>query len=332
MATLPPLDDNDKTTSLIVHSGKFIPTLDETIAAWLHAKASRTDSIETDRTYRSYMNQFRAVLWKAGLDLDSDDIALIAMLAQGWASHATRKAKIGPATYNQRLTTISSFYQYAIKHGLLKENPLRLVDRRPVEARDYAQPLEQEDVQQRLQKIDRRTLSGLRDYALLSLAITTGRRSMELANLRLGDIQIAGSKVVVQWRRCKGGKQMSDILMPGTTSALVTYLGAIYGNFAELPPDTPLWLSFSRNETKGQAIGKAAISDIVNKWFGTTKVHSTRHTFAVSMENAGAKLSDIGARLGHSNLSTTSVYMQRLHSAENKFAAELERMYGIDGE
>jgi site-specific recombinase XerD len=296
------------------------------VAAWLHAKISRTESEETKSTYTRYITQFRDVLQEIGVDLDGDP-ALISVLVQGWAAHPSRKAKVGPATYNQRIATVSSFYEYAIRHAYLKENPMRLVDRRPVEARDYAQPLEQQDVQQRLQKIDKRTLSGLRDYALLSLAITTGRRSFELAALRLGDLAISGDKVVVTWQRCKGAKVMSDILTPRVVTALITYLGAVYGIIAELPADTPIWLSFARNETKGFAIGKQAISDICKKWLGTSKVHATRHTFAVAMEQAGAKLSDIGNRLGHSNLSTTSEYMKRLHSAENPFSQRLEEMF-----
>jgi len=47
------------------------------------------------------------------------------------------------------------------------------------------------------------------------------------------------------------------------------------------------------------------------------------------MERAGASLSDIGARLGHANLKTTSDYMVRLHSSENKYAGALEKMFGI---
>ena len=319
----------DETTALssILYQG-YVPTLDDTVALWLKEKISRTDSEDTRKSYEPAIAQFRALLQHADTDLDGDP-RFISMMAEGWAGHATRKEKIAPTTFNHRLAIISSFYEYAIKHGVLEKNPMKLVDRRPGAAKNYAHPLEQKDVQERLQNIDQRTLSGLRDYALLLLALTTGRRSKELASLRLGDIQITDSKAVVTWQRCKGAKIMFDDLQPRTLTALVTYLGAVYGNFAELPADTPIWLSFAWNDTKGMPIGKAAISDICKKWLGTSKVHATRHTFAIAMEAAGAKLSDIGARLGHNNLSTTSEYMQRLHSHENPFGQKLEEFYGL---
>ncbi len=317
----------DENTSLVISQG-FHLTIDQAVMAWLKTKTERSNSEETKITYTTLMSQFRGLLLNVGLDLDGDP-SLIAMLAEGWAGTATRKSKVSPATYNQRIATLSSFYEYSIKHGILRENPMKLVDRRPVEARDYAYPLEREEVQKRLALIDRCTLSGLRDYALLSIAVTTGRRSFELANLRLGDLTNVGEKICILWRRCKGGKVMSDILAPQVIVAIVAYLVALYDDFNSLPPETPIWLSFARNETRGQPLGKAAISDIVKKHFGTTKVHATRHTFAVNMEAAGAKLSDIGARLGHSNLSTTSDYMKRMHAAENAFAEKLAEGFGI---
>ncbi len=317
----------DETTSLIISPG-FRLTINQAVMAWLKTKTERSNSEETRITYTALISQFRGLLQGAGLDLDGDP-ALIAMLAEGWAGTATRKERVSPATYNQRIATLSSFYKYAIKHGILKENPMVIIERRPVEARDYAYPLEREEVQRRLALIDRRTLPGLRDYALLSIAVTTGRRSFELANMRLGDLTNVGEKICVLWPRCKGGKVMSDILAPQVIVALVAYLVALYDNFNSLPPETPIWLSFARNETRGQPLGKAAISDIVKKHFGTTKVHATRHTFAVRMEEAGAKLSEIGARLGHNNLSTTSDYMRRLHSSENIYAEKLAEGFGI---
>lgn len=322
------MDSVPQPTSLVVSSGEFRMTIDQCVIAWLHAKATRTDSEDTKKTYTFLIESFRKTLRQGGVDLDGEP-HLIAMIAQGWAAHSPQKGKVAPSTFNHRLATISSFYIYAMKHEVLKENPIILIDRRPVEFKDYAQPLDKDQVQEELAKIDRRFLPGKRDYALLILAITTGRRSIELANLRMGDFQMAGSRVTVIWRRCKGGKQMSDILMPPVVAALKDYLSAVYGDYTTLPDDIPIWLSFARNGSKGEAIGKPAISDICKRVFGTSKVHSLRHTFAISMEIAGAKLSDIGARLGHNNLATTSAYMQRMHASENPFAEKLVDLFGL---
>ena len=320
------------TQDITLYQQGYIPTLDDIIKAWLHAKATHSNSIKTEQAYKENFFKFRALLQSAGYDLDADP-GLIAMFAQGWASQATRKAQIAPATYNHRLAIISSFYIYAIKHRVLKENPIKLVDSRKVEAKDYAQPLEAEFVNAQLHKIDRSTLSGLRDYALLSIALTTGRRSGELAAMKWGDIYLGGNKMIVTWPRCKGNKMMIDELKPQTSAALLAYMQAVhvtvYGSLDKVPEDAPIWLSFARNDSAGKAIGTQAISDICKKWFKVSKVHSTRHTFSIAMETAGAKLSDIGARLGHSSLKTTSDYMKRMHASENAFAGKLEELFGI---
>jgi integrase/recombinase XerD len=304
-------------------------TIATTIAAWLDAKSKRTDSAKTKRAYADTITQFRGLLQSAGLDLDSES-AIVATAAQGYAGRTVSEGKdVSGATFNQRLAILSSFYTYAQKHSVLERNPIGLVERRPTNHKDAAMPLDSFDVQERLQAIDRTELQGLRDYVLLSVLLVTGRRANELAALRYGDIRFTGKKASVTWTRCKGGKVMHDELPAHTSAALLSYLHKVYGRaLSTLDRDTPIWVSCSRHN-QGKAISAQAIADICLERLGTSKIHATRHTFAVMMEQAGASLSDIGARLGHSDLKTTSDYMKRLHSAENAYAGKLESLFGI---
>jgi len=147
--------------------------LDLAIAAWLDAKANRSKSSKTATAYRTGIAQFRAALIELGLDLDSDPRA-VALAAQGWAGQrdpASRHAgEVSPATYNQRLAILSSFYSFARKRGLItRDNPISLVERRSVDAYAGALPLDDREVATQLKAIDRSTLAGARDYALLVL-------------------------------------------------------------------------------------------------------------------------------------------------------------------
>lgn len=304
-------------------------TIEQTVAAWLSAKSDRTHSEKTARAYRDTIHEFRAMLQSAGLELDSEP-AIVATLAQGYAGHTAHEGRVvSSATYNQRLAILSSFYLYAMRRNVLQQNPLTLVDRRPIQQKEAAMPLDTQDVHTRVQAIDRADVQGARDYALLSVLLVTGRRSSELAGLRYGDIRFTGKKAAVTWQHCKGGKVMHDELPAHTAKALLAYLHKVYGAaLARLTPDTPVWVSVSRHN-QGKAISTQAIADVCLERLGTSKVHATRHTFAVAMEQAGAKLSDIGARLGHNDLKTTSEYMKRLHSAENAFAGQVENLFGI---
>jgi integrase/recombinase XerC len=95
-----------------------------------------------------------------------------------------QEAGQAPSTHNQRLAILSSFYTFAERRGLVAGgNPIRLVDRRPVQAYASAEPLSAAIVEQRVRAIDRTTLLGKRDYALLAVFLQTGGRLFEVAAL-----------------------------------------------------------------------------------------------------------------------------------------------------
>jgi len=50
------------------------------------------------------------------------------------------------------------------------------------------------------------------------------------------------------------------------------------------------------------------------------------------MEDAGAKVSEIQARLGHESLATTGRYLAALKQADNKHADALATLFGLSGE
>ena len=126
----------------------------------------------------------------------------MALLAQAWAG----QGEPSPATYNQRLAILSSCYRYAATHELLPPvNPISRVERRPVHAYATAVALEYTEVRRRLKRIDRATLAGKRDYALLAVALQTGRRVAELAGLRWDAVRLLeDGKVKLFWQRTKG--------------------------------------------------------------------------------------------------------------------------------
>jgi integrase len=106
---------------------------------------------------------------------------------------------------------------------------------------------------------------------------------------------------------------MVDRLPTAVSSVFLGYLRAIYGtDLAHLDAEVPVWVSFSRNQSKGQDISTQAIADICQKHLGTSKVYALRQTFAHAMEDAGAKVSDIQARLGHASLAVTGRYLAAL--------------------
>lgn len=319
-------------------------SMDQVIRIWIQEKANRTRSVETERAYTSRLEEFRTVLLVAGLDLDSDP-QLVAVAAQGWADHTDRvddhgrPIPVAPATYNQRLAILSSFYRMAIKRGVLTANPIATIDRRPAE--DYAEvkTLDRDMLRAQLEQIDRSTLSGMRDYALVGVLLTTGRRRAEVQAMRWKSLQIASQEITIEFRRTKGGKSMRDTLSPGVGQALMHWLHAFYGpQLGGLAPDAPIWVSLATNShgkplsSYGKPLNARTLNKICAARLGVSKVHSLRHTFADAMEESGAKLTEIRDRLGHSNSATTDKYLQKLRRAKNRHGEQIARMFGFDSE
>jgi integrase len=314
------------------------PSIGLAIHAWLDAKSRKSDSAKTARAYSDTLASFRAACVRVGLDLDRGEGRVLALLAQAWAGTERVDGRpVTPATYNQRLAIVSSFYTFARRRGLLDvDNPAALVDRRTVHSYAAAVPLEASAVAQRMAAIDRSTSAGLRDYALLAVALQTGRRLSELAGLRWGHVHLdaAAYRVTLTWIRAKGGKVMRDTLSTPVSRALLRWLQAAYG--AQLGPamaaDAPVWRSLSCNGSGGQALSIRSIALICERRLGTSKVHALRHSFAHTMEATGAKVSEIQARLGHSSLQTTGRYLAALRSAENAHAEQVAAAFGLGQE
>jgi len=303
--------------------------MDQCIQLWLTKKSEHTNSAETQRAYTSTITQFRAALQAAGLDLTSD-ATIVALAAHGWARGGQDGQAHSASTYNQRLAILSSLYRYAMTWGLCMSNPIDLIERKPRNYPDAAEPMEAKDIAARLQGIDRATHEGKRNFALLTVGVTTGRRVNELAAMRWRHITVSASALTVIFPHCKGGKVMRDELTPKTAKALMAYLRSIYGErLEEIKADSPIWISFSRNN-RGGAISDQAIANICKDVLGTSKVHTLRHSFTVSMDDAGASIYEISERLGHADVKTTSLYLKRLRSAKNPYASKLEDMFGID--
>lgn len=303
------------------------PTLNQCISLWLATKTKRSE--QTKRAYTTVIAQFRAALQATGRDLNSD-ATIVALIAQEWAGVGADGRAVSASTFDQRLAILSSFFKFAVIWSVCMSNPIDLIEREPRENPDAAVAMEAPEIAEYLKAIDRSTPEGLRDFALLTVGVTTGRRVNELAAMRWKDIAITRTTITVTWPHCKGNKIKRDALAPKTAQSLMAYLRSIYGEHLEqIRAESPIWVSFSNNNRYG-AISDQTIANICKDRIGTSKVHTLRHSFTVSMDDAGAPITEISERLGHADIKTTSIYLKRLRSAKNPYGSKLEEMFGIE--
>ena len=331
-----------------------------TIQLWIKTKTEASESMRTKEMYEQTIIAFRSMAFAAGIDLDgfpptislqhitADDrehaLAILGLIAQAWASSAQKEKQlqqgIRATTYNNRLTILSSFYRFAKERRLLKmENPIEQIERRKVQDYVSARPLFRDQIAAALAKIDKKTVAGIRDHALILLLLGTGRRGSEVRLLKWKDLQFHEDEITIRFH-CKGGKEFSDTLEPRIARAVLSYLKVMFHYDPKeresscrvgIDPEQSLWLSLSHKRFL-QPLSQRGLADIFERYFGMTTIHATRHTFALSMLKSGATILDIMRRLGHNNIATTSRYLTSLASAENAFASNVLDEMGIEDE
>src|SRR5689334_15507883 len=100
------------------------PDLAQMVNAWLDEKEGRSGSAATRFDYQTTFAAFVIALERVGLAFDdAANMDALILCIQGWAGQG-RKGKVTAATYNHRVSIVSSFYEYARRARLLTmDNP-----------------------------------------------------------------------------------------------------------------------------------------------------------------------------------------------------------------
>lgn len=217
-------------------------------------------------------------------------------------------------TRNQRLTVLHTFFAY-----LASQIPEMLAEAERVAAipaRRVPPPetffLERDEIDALFAHLPSNGPLALRDRALLLFMYNTGARVQEVADLRIGTLELAPQPRVHlhgkgdKWRVCPLWAQTAHLLRE-----LLEGQGTL--GKAELPVFTslcrqPLTRSgiykIVRRHTQHLSKKNA---DASPKWVSP---HVFRHTTAVHLLEAGVEVNVIRAWLGHANLNTTSRYAE----------------------
>lgn len=154
-----------------------------------------------------------------------------------------------------------------------------------------------------LASCDRRTATGLRDFAVIVLLLRLGLRSCEVAALRLDDIDWRAGQVTI-----RGKGRRTDLLpLPADVGeAIVAYL-------RRARPATELREVFLAADAPRAGLGRVGVSLIVRRaclraGMEPRRSHWLRHALACEMVAAGVPLHEIGQVLRHEDTMSTSIY------------------------
>jgi site-specific recombinase XerD len=304
-------------------------------ADWQASLLRRSGSAHTVRAYEAAWRGFLRFSGKHPAAIGPGDL-------DGWLAELAQ-VKRGPATLAARLSAVGSFYAFARKRGLCEANPATAVTRPKVNPYAHAQGLSPEQARALLEAARRRGgLQGLRDHALLLTYLLTGHRQAVILGLRWGDLEMDGQSVAYHYRG-KGGKEERRRLPPPVWQAIRTYLDA---TGRELQADSPIFTATPEGRQRGRRLpdagdGERPLSDtafasILRHYArkaglepAAIHVHTLRHTAAKLRRQAGASLEEVKELLGHSNLATTAIYLNRLEAAEDPKWQETAALLGV---
>jgi integrase len=316
-----------------------VDLVEETITAWLEKKRQISGSARTLDAYRATIDAFRAFARAHAetrgiddLDLFSTNWQALYLAAQAFLAHSKVPGRqVTASTRNQRRAILSSFYTFANRMTLYPVNPIAMTDRAKGDTPYAAPALESEEVTTRLSQIDPETLGGKRDLAIFALALTTSRRVSEIANLTWRDLRQERGQLVAHWIG-KGNKPLQDTISPETHALLDDYRAELERTMQErgqaISANGPVFISLSNNNYGGKLTiqGLEYISSCV---LAVSKFHATRHTAAVTLDEQQVSLYDIMRLLGHSNIKTTSDYLERKRVTAPVHGTTLEKQFGI---
>lgn len=323
----------------VVVSRPPVDLVDETISAWLDKKHQISGSARTLAAYRTTIDAFRAFArahaearGTSDLDLFSSNWQALYLAAQAYLSHSKVPGRqVTAATRNQRRAILSSFYTFANRMTIYPVNPIAMTDRAKGDTPHAAPALDTEEIATRLSQIDPETLRGKRDLTMFALALTTSRRVSEIANLTWGDLRLERGQLVAHWIG-KGNKPLRDTIAPETRALLDDYRAelerAMQKRGTTIGEDSPVFVSLSNNHYGGK-LTVQGLEYIAHCVLATSKFHATRHTAAVTLDEQQVSLYEIMRLLGHSNIKTTSDYLERKRVAAPVHGTTLEKHFGI---
>lgn len=225
------------------------------------------------------------------------------------------KSRYAPRSVNWAVCCLRSFYRYLKKEGIIFHSPTDFMSFYQKYSRLPKDIPNHDVIMKVLEHPHPKDVDGLRNRAILELLYSSALRNGEICNLRIQDLDLEKGIVFIsegKWRRQRlvpVGKRAIE--------ALRKYLRQTRGKFTR-----PSYIEASGNAREdhlfltiqGKPMTDPTVRYVVLKHRVATPetrkmtVHGLRHACATQMLRHGSNIKAIQELLGHSRISTTSIY------------------------
>ncbi len=258
-------------------------------------------SKNTLESYKRDLKQFREYLEEHGIHYNrvkEEDV-------QNYIQELQDKGK-KPSSISRCIASIRSFFQFILKNKKIKVDPTANIQSPKIEKRT-PNVLTSKEVELLLKQPDTVDLKGVRDKAMLEFAYATGMRVTEIISLNIDDVNLEEAYVI-----CKNGNKQRIIPLGSMSlKALKAYIEEARGVLIKSEDEKALFVNINGGRLTRQGFWK--IIKYYKEQAHITKditPHVLRHSFATHLLQNGADLKAIQTMLGHSDISSTQVYMQ----------------------
>ena len=205
---------------------------------------------------------------------------------------------------SRKLSALNKFYTWMKLEDYIESSPMDRI-KRPKFQKKLPKHFTEDEMKTLLSIPDLEDKFGIRNKAMLELIYSSGLRLMELAAVRIQDIDLHRGLIRL---RGKGSKERIVPVGDPAIAAIREYL-KIRSTFGEKQDPDKLFLTHTGKAWDSKQLGLILqrYLSLVAQQEGYT-LHTLRHSFATHLLQRGADIRAIQEMLGHSKLSTTEVY------------------------
>lgn len=211
------------------------------------------------------------------------------------------------ATVSRNIASIKAFYHFMCGEGMLAVDAANGLKAPKIEKR-APEILTMEEVAVLLKQPEGDSPKEIRDKAMLELLYASGIRVTELIRLKVSDVDVKKGVVLC------GDTNKERQIPIGTEAAKAVkrYLEQARDKMIENPSSEYLFANCAGQPMSRQGFWKL-LKFYAKKAGITTDItpHTLRHSFAAHLLANGVELKQVQERLGHSDISTTQIYINR---------------------
>ncbi len=267
--------------------------------SYLHNEKKMSEN--TELSYKRDLTKLCAFLNEQGIN---DFAKVTATNLNSYVLYMEKK-QFKPATISRNIASIKAFYMFLYKEKRIDEDVSDKLKAPKIEKK-APEIMTMKEVAQLLEQPSGDSSKEIRDKAMLELLYATGIRVSELISLKLSEVNMQMGFI-----QCKdAGKERVIPFGNKARNALIKYLENSRSEMVADADNDILFVNCS-----GQPMSRQGFWKLIKFYAKKAGIaaditpHTLRHSFAAHLVENGADLKSVQEMLGHSDISTTQIYV-----------------------